>query len=152
MVVFDGSQEAFDASDRQLAEVQGAQAWKDLLVQPIPVDSLGAGRTVQAVEVLPPGFGKNAVNGQVRVAAGGQKKVPAPRLLLAGFDGSGGTCLGPGLAHAEGLSFGDHDDGVVEEAVEQADGGGVLGEEPAPLVEGYLKPQLTCPQRPPRAL
>ena len=75
------------------------------------------------------------VNGQVRVAAGGQVKVPAPWLLLPGFRGWG-TSLGAGLAHAERLSFGDHDDGVVQEAVEEADGGGVLGQEPSPLVEG----------------
>ena len=46
------------------------------------------------------------------------------------------SCPGPGLAHAERLSFGDHDDGVVQEPVEQADGGGVLGQEASPLVEG----------------
>ena len=33
-------------------------------------------------------------------------------------------------------SAGDDDTGVVQEPVEQADGGGVLGQEPAPLVEG----------------
>jgi hypothetical protein len=31
------------------------------------------------------------------------------------------------LAHAERLAFGDHDDAVVQETVEEADGGGVLG-------------------------
>jgi hypothetical protein len=70
----------------------------------------------------------------VRVTADGQKKVPAPWLPLPGFRGWG-TSLGSGLAHAERLSFGDHDDGVVQEAVEQADGGGVLGQEASPLVE-----------------
>jgi len=34
-----------------------------------------------------------------------------------------------------GLAFGDDDDGVVEEPVEEADGGGVFGEEPAPVFE-----------------
>src|SRR6202035_2097136 len=33
-------------------------------------------------------------------------------------------------------AVGDHDAGVVQQPVEQADGGGVLGQEPAPLVEG----------------
>ena len=36
-------------------------------------------------------------------------------------------------------SLHDHDDRVVQEAVEQADGGGVLGQEPAPLVEGPMR-------------
>lgn len=36
------------------------------------------------------------------------------------------------VAHAVGLAFGDHDGGVVQESVEQADGGGVLGQEAAP--------------------
>ena len=53
------------------------------------------------------------VNGQVRVAADGQKKVPVPRLLLPGFRGSG-TSLGSGLAHAERLSFGNHYDRVMQ--------------------------------------
>ncbi|MGP0027788.1 MAG: hypothetical protein ACLPKE_31175 [Streptosporangiaceae bacterium] len=41
------------------------------------------------------------VNGQVRVAAGGQVKVPVPRLLLPCFGGPGITSFGAGLAHAE---------------------------------------------------
>jgi hypothetical protein len=43
--------------------------------------------------------------------------------------------LAAGLPHAERLAFGDHHDAVVQEPVEQADGGGVLGQEAAPLVE-----------------
>ncbi len=65
-----------------------------------------------------------------------RKKSPLLGLLLPGFDGSGNSSLGDGLAHAEGLAFGDHDDGVVQEPVEQANDGGVLGQDPAPLVEG----------------
>jgi hypothetical protein len=53
--------------------------------------------------------------------------------------GEASSCLGPGLAHPERLSFGDHDDCVMQEPVEQADGGGVLGQEPAPLVEGPVR-------------
>jgi hypothetical protein len=34
------------------------------------------------------------------------------------------------LAHAVGLAAGDHDVGVVQEPVEQAEGGGVFGERP----------------------
>jgi len=43
------------------------------------------------------------------------------------------------LAHPERLAFGHHDDAVVQEPVQQADGGGVLGQEPAPLVEGPVR-------------
>jgi len=39
------------------------------------------------------------------------------------------------LAHAVGVAVGDDDVGVVEQPVQEADGGGVLGQEPAPLVE-----------------
>ncbi len=49
------------------------------------------------------------------------------------------TSSGSGLAHAERLAFGDHDDAVVQEAVEKADGGGVLGQEPAPGLEGPVR-------------
>src|SRR5262249_35908375 len=48
----------------------------------------------------------------------------------------GGSSFGPGLAHAVGVAVGDHDAGVVQQPVEQADGGGVLGQEPAPRFEG----------------
>jgi len=41
-----------------------------------------------------------------------------------------------GLPHAERLAVGEHDDAVVEQAVEETHGGGVLGLEVAPLVEG----------------
>ena len=40
------------------------------------------------------------------------------------------------MAHAVGIAGRDHDIRVVEQPVEKADGGGVLGQEPAPLVEG----------------
>src|SRR5664279_2537954 len=40
-----------------------------------------------------------------------------------------------GVAHAVGLAGGDDDGGVVQEPVQAADGGGVLGQEPSPLVE-----------------
>ena len=43
---------------------------------------------------------------------------------------------GSGFAHAVGIAVGDHDIRVVQEPVEQADGGGVLGQEPAPGLEG----------------
>ena len=33
-----------------------------------------------------------------------------------------------GLPHAVGVAAGDHDAGVVQQPVEQADGGGVLGQ------------------------
>ena len=42
------------------------------------------------------------------------------------------------LAHAVGLAVGDDDVAVVEEPVEEADGGGVFGQEPAPGFEGSV--------------
>ena len=66
------------------------------------------------------------VNGQVEVPGGGHEK-SSP---LDGFSGGGGRGAGSsraGLFHAVGLAFGGDDDGVVEEPVEEADGGGVLG-------------------------
>ena len=74
------------------------------------------------------------VNGQVAVPAGGQVKVPTPRVdqscsVVPPLSGSG-------FAHAVGLAVGDHDVGVVQQPVEQADGGGVLGQEPAPWSKG----------------
>src|ERR1019366_9578684 len=50
----------------------------------------------------------------------------------------GGSPSGPGFAHAVGIAVGDDDIRVVQQPVEQADGGGVLGQEPAPLVEGPM--------------
>lgn len=57
-----------------------------------------------------------------------------------GCSGRGGaTCLaGSGFAPAVGLAVGDHDGGVVQERAEEADGGGVLGWEPAPGLEGSV--------------
>jgi hypothetical protein len=40
------------------------------------------------------------------------------------------------LWHAVAVAFGDDDDGVVEEPVEDAGCGGVFGQEPVPGVEG----------------
>ncbi len=37
------------------------------------------------------------------------------------------------VAHAVGLAVGDDDGGVVQEPVQDADGGGVFGQESAPL-------------------
>jgi hypothetical protein len=50
-----------------------------------------------------------------------------------------------GLFHAVGLALGGDDDGVVQEPVEEADGGGVLGEEPAPFFEGPVRSDAECP-------
>lgn len=43
-----------------------------------------------------------------------------------------------GLSHAVGLAVGDHGGGVLQEPVEHRDGGGVLGQEPAPVLEGVV--------------
>src|SRR5438067_2461027 len=48
------------------------------------------------------------------------------------------TSSSPRLAHAEGLALGHDHDGVMKEAVEHGDGGGVLGQEASPLVEGPM--------------
>src|SRR5689334_16537054 len=56
----------------------------------------------------------------------------------SGWSTGAGTSwwAGSGLAHAVGLAVGNDDVGVVQEPVEQADRGGVFGEESAPGVEG----------------
>ena len=71
------------------------------------------------------------VNGQFAVPGFGQVEVPA----LLGVSGSARGGSGPvlGLSHAVGFTVGDDDGGVVQEPVEHADGGGVLGQEPSPL-------------------
>src|SRR5215472_15532761 len=51
------------------------------------------------------------------------------------------TAASLGLAHPERLAFRDDHTGVVEEAVEHGDGGGVVGQEAAPLVEGPVAGQ-----------
>jgi hypothetical protein len=65
------------------------------------------------------------VNGQVEVSVFGQVKVPT----LRGFSGCarGGSGVVSVVAHAVGLAGGDDDGGVVEQPVEDADGGGVFG-------------------------
>jgi len=81
---------------------------------------------------------ENIVNGQVEVPAGGHEKSPP----LDGFSGGCGGGAGSsraGLFHAVGLAFGGDDDGVVQEPVEEADGGGVLGQEPSPVLEGPVR-------------
>jgi hypothetical protein len=79
---------------------------------------------------------RHDVNGRVRVAVGGQVKSRSSRLYCLVWAGSGGASSGSGLRNAERLSFGGHDDLLVEKAVQHADGGGVLGQDPSPLVEG----------------
>ena len=79
-----------------------------------------------------------AVNGQFVVPAGGQVKVPTPRGLISWL--LIWCLLGcSGLFHAVGVAVGDDDVAVVQEPVEQADGGGVFGQEPAPGLEGPVR-------------
>ena len=40
-----------------------------------------------------------------------------------------------GVLHSVGLAVGDDDGGVVQQPVEDADGGGLFGQESAPLLE-----------------
>ena len=55
---------------------------------------------------------------------------------LAGVEVSSGalTSLMSGVAHAERVTVGDDDAGMVQEPVQDAGRGGVLGQEPAPLM------------------
>ena len=69
--------------------------------------------------------GWEIVNGQVEVPSGGQLKVSTPRGWLVGFGASSVSCSG--LFHAVGVAVGDYDAAVVQQPVEQADGGGVFG-------------------------
>lgn len=77
------------------------------------------------LEMLGDVLNDQRVNGQVEVPAGGQVEVPAPRGCLGGLQSGSSSCSG--FAHAVGVALGDDDVGVVEEPVEQADRGGVLG-------------------------
>ena len=63
--------------------------------------------------------------GTGRVLWSGRSRSPAVR-RRGGF---------PGVAHAVGLAVGDDDGGVVQESVQDADGGGVFRQETARLVE-----------------
>ncbi len=74
-----------------------------------------------------------AVNGQFAVPAGGQLKVPH----LAWYSGGAGAAPSSvaGFAHPVALAVGDDGVAVVQESVGQADGGGVLGQEAAPVLE-----------------
>jgi len=58
----------------------------------------------------------------------------------AGF--SGGSSSFSGLFHPVAVAVGDHDVAVVQEPIEHADRGGVLGQEPAP---GLERPVLAAP-------
>ena len=58
-------------------------------------------------------------------------KRPHPLLLITLVLVS--SLCGSGLAHPVGLPAGDHGGGVVQEPVQEADGGGVLGQEAAPV-------------------
>jgi len=49
-----------------------------------------------------------------------------------------------GLPHAVGIAVCDDDAGVMQEPVQQADRGGVLGQEPAPLIEGPVAGNAEC--------
>lgn len=76
-------------------------------------------------------IGTDPVNGQVEVPAGGQLKVPTPCGDCSGAGAA--SCPGSSVAHAVGLAGGDHGGDVVQEPVEEADGGGVFGQESAPV-------------------
>jgi hypothetical protein len=97
----------------------------------------GPGRAAAPGPALFPVPGREKTSPARRAGASMPAAARCPGLLLPGPRGPGtASCPGAGLAHAERLSFGDHHDGVVQEAVQEADGGSVLGQEPAPLLEG----------------
>jgi hypothetical protein len=60
----------------------------------------------------------------------------SPLALRSGLSRGVTTPSLAGFAHAERLAVGENHDAVVQQSVEQADGDGLLGEEPPPLVEG----------------
>src|SRR3954453_2141947 len=51
-----------------------------------------------------------------------------------------GSSVRSGLLHSVGVAVGDDGVAVVQEPVEEADGGGVFGQEPAPGLEGPVRP------------
>ena len=69
------------------------------------------------------------VNGQFAVPAGGHLVVPTLPLISVVVGGL--LAVLSGVAHAVGLAVGDDDGGVVQQAVQDAGGGGVLGQEPS---------------------
>ena len=73
--------------------------------------------------------------GQVEVPAGGHEKSPPLDEFSGGRCRGAGSCRA-GLFHPVGLALGGDDDGVVEQPIEEADRGGVFGEEPSPFFEG----------------
>lgn len=70
-------------------------------------------------------LGNGVVNGQVAVPTGGQLKVPAPRGVSTGLES--GSSVRSGLSHSVRVAVGDDGVAVVQEPVEHADRGGVLG-------------------------
>lgn len=66
-----------------------------------------------------------AVNGQVEVPAGGREKSP-PLGVFSGVCRLDWSSLRAGFFHAERFAFGGDDDGVMEEPVEETDGGALL--------------------------
>jgi hypothetical protein len=65
-------------------------------------------------------------------------EVPAPGSVISTF--SPWFLLVSGLSHAVGLAVGDNGVAVVQESVEQADGGGVFAEESSPGFKGQWEP------------
>ena len=93
----------------------------------IPIDprGSGAGALVVREPTIVASLVELFVNGHVEVPTGGQEKSP-PCCWVSGVDGRLLSVLS-GVAHAVGLAFGDDDGGVVQESVQDADGGGLFG-------------------------
>ena len=90
-------------------------------IGPYQLKTSPSGGARHSIEVYPVAL----VNGQVKVPAGGQMKVPAP--CGSSAVGQGVLLSVLGVFHSVGLAVCDDDGGVVQEAVEDADRGGVFG-------------------------
>lgn len=73
------------------------------------------------------------VNGHLDVPGFGQLIVPTRCWSSAVRDGL--LTVGSGVFHPVGFALGEHDGGVVQQPVQDADGGGVFGAEVTPLLE-----------------
>lgn len=80
--------------------------------------------------------GAPRVNGHLEVPTGGQRKSPPGGVLAHLLAPGRGARLG--LFHPERFAVGGDHDRVVQEAVEQDGGGGLVGQEPVPVLEGVV--------------
>ncbi len=82
--------------------------------------------------------GALSANGQVEVPGGGQLEIPAPRAGSASFGLGSSSCSG--MFHVVRVAVGDHVVAVDQNPVDDANGGGVIGQEPAEDSTGQCDP------------